>query len=264
MLKKVRLFVNNNELSRKSAEIVEEKLKKNGFQIVDDDKYEIAIAVGGDGSFIRMVKAADFNQDVSYVGINAGHLGFLQEFGMNDVNRFILELKNDRFESEEIGVQESVVNVKGKKFEHLSLNEIAIRDENLDLVRCNVFIDDKHLENYAGDGIMICTSMGSTAHNLSYGGAIVFPDFATLQITPMAPINSKIFHPLNNSIIIPGGKIIRIDPENKLIRLTIDGQHKVYGGVDSVESTIGNKHIRCLRFRHNSFPQKINEKLLSK
>ena len=45
------------------------KLTNNGY-IIDDNKYDLAIAVGGDGSFLRMVKQNNFNSDICYIGIN--------------------------------------------------------------------------------------------------------------------------------------------------------------------------------------------------
>ena len=52
-----KLFSNNNEKSKKIREIVDNKLKENGF-ISKDDDYDLGIAIGGDGSFLRMVKNA--------------------------------------------------------------------------------------------------------------------------------------------------------------------------------------------------------------
>ncbi len=45
--------------------------------------------------------------------------------------------------------------------------------------------------------------------------------------------------------------------------MTIDGDNKIYNNVDSIQTVIKDKKIKCLRFSHYNFPQKINEKLLS-
>jgi len=39
----------------------------------------LGIAIGGDGSFLRMVKNTNFDSNPYYIGINAGTLGFMQE-----------------------------------------------------------------------------------------------------------------------------------------------------------------------------------------
>ena len=83
-IKKVKLFINDNLRSNKVAREVKEKLEKNKFAIVEEG-YDLAIAIGGDGSFLRMVKNANFNSKCCYVGINAGTLGFAQEVNVNEI-----------------------------------------------------------------------------------------------------------------------------------------------------------------------------------
>ena len=175
----------------------------------------------------------------------------------------IEELINKNYKVDKIGIQETTVIHNDKEEEFFSLNEVVIRDANLDLLKAKVSIDDEFLEKYVGDGLMIATSTGSTAYNLSYNGSIVYPSFSTLQITSMAPINSIRFRSLINSIIIPDKKIIKINPKNKNILITVDGVNEVFTNVKEIRCTIDEKIIKCLRFSHYSFPKKINEKLLS-
>ena len=75
-INKVRLFVNNNIKSKNAEKIVKEYLIKEGFKITTEDDFDLGIAVGGDGSFLRMIKQSNFKNDALYVGINTGTLGF--------------------------------------------------------------------------------------------------------------------------------------------------------------------------------------------
>ena len=264
MVEKVKLFVNDNKESKKFATIAKRKLEAKGFNVTDGDDFRIAIAIGGDGGFIRMVAETGFNEELYYVGINTGHLGFLQEIKKEDLDKFIDELIDNRFKIEKVGVQETYVNANNKTYKHYSLNEIVIRDENLDLVKTNIYVNGDLLEYFNGDGVLVSTSVGSTAQNISYGGSIVFPDCSTLQITSMAPINTKRYSTLINSVIVPKDKVIKFKLENSKVRVTIDGIHHIYNNIDTITSTIGNRYINCLRFSHYNFPQKINEKLISR
>jgi len=263
MIKNIRLFVNNNKESIKESKIVKDKLIKNGFNVVEDDNFELAIVIGGDGAFLRAVRENNFNSNIYYVGINTGHLGFLQDINPDDVDKFIEELINKNYKVDKIGIQETTVITNDKEEEFYSLNEIVIRDANLDLLKAKVYIEDEFLEKYVGDGLMVVTSTGSTAYNLSYNGSIVYPSFSTLQITSMAPINSIRFRSLINSIIIPDKKIVKIVPKNNNVLITIDGVNIVFSDIKEIRSTIDDKIIKCIRFSHYSFPKKINEKLLS-
>ena len=48
----------------------------------------------------------------------------------------------------------------------------------------STFVNNKLLFKFAGDGISVCTSTGSTAYNMSLGGAIIDQTIDVLQITP--------------------------------------------------------------------------------
>ena len=261
MIKNIKLFVNNNDKSIQLANIVKDKFINNGF-VINDYKFDLGIAIGGDGSFLRMVKDTKFDSNPYYVGINAGHLGFLQEVKSSEIDKLIEELKEEQYKVSNVGIQETIVKTD-KEYKFYSLNEIVIRDSDLKILKTNVYIDDDFLEEYTGDGLMLATSIGSTAYNLSYGGSIVLPEFSTIQITPMAPINSKAYRSMPNSIIEPDKTKIKLVPNNKKVLITIDGENKYFENVDSITSSIEDKKIKMLRFSHYNFAQKINEKILS-
>ena len=84
-IKRIRIFSNNNKKSLGIKDILISKLEENGF-IIDEFNYDLGIAVGGDGSFLRMIKESNFNSNIFYIGVNAGTLGFAQEVDVK-VNR---------------------------------------------------------------------------------------------------------------------------------------------------------------------------------
>ena len=94
MIKNIKLFINNNDKSIKLGKLIRDKFTENGF-IITDKNFDLGIAVGGDGSFLRMIKNNNFNSNIYYVGINSGTLGFLQEVKLNEIDKFICELKNN-------------------------------------------------------------------------------------------------------------------------------------------------------------------------
>ena len=262
MIKKVKFFINNNPKSIKYAKIVKEDFIKNGF-VFDDNEFDLGVAIGGDGAFLRMVKQSNFDSNPYYIGINTGHLGFLQEVKVNEHNKLIEEIKEEKYQIENIGIQETDVKTKDLEKNYYSLNEIVVRDKNLDLLRSNVYINNDLLEQFNGDGLMLATSIGSTAYNLSYGGSIVYPTFSTLQITSMAPINSKRYRSMINSVIIPSEMKVKLVPINNSVMVTVDGENNIFDDIKSITSSIDDKKIKCLRLNNYNYPQKINEKLLS-
>ena len=262
-MKKVKLFVNNNEKSLEVAKTIKEKLEKKNFKIVEED-YEIAIAIGGDGSFLRMIKETAFNEDCIYVGINAGTLGFAQEINLDEIGGFIKSLEQEDYKIEEIGIAEIEIKTPDSISKQLSLNEIVIRDLELNTANLRIAVEQVLLENYVGDGILISTSFGSTAYNLSFGGSIVYNTFHTLQITPIAPLNNKSYRNLMNSVIIPSNNEVTVSPESRTkdLLITIDGDNNEYKNVEEVSVKAEGRTIKVFRKKDYNFINKINNKFL--
>lgn len=265
MIKNIKLFVNHNDQSIRLAKLVKDSFIKNGFN-VSDDSFDLGIAVGGDGAFIRMVRGSQFDESINYVGINAGTLGFLQEANEHEINRLIRVIQGEEYKLDDMYIQETDISYDDKEDKIYSLNEIIIRDANLRTAKLDVFVDNDLLEVFTGDWLLISSTVGSTGHNLSYGGSIVYSDLPTLQITPLAPINSKAYTNLVTSIIMPKDKDIMIIPSGYTsdMMLTIDGEHSTYNNVNTINTYIKDKKIKCLRFKDSNFSRKVAEKLLSK
>ena len=260
-IKNIKLFPNNNEQSENIERELVKKIEENGFNLVKDN-YDLAIAVGGDGSFLRMVRDNIFNSDIYYVGVNAGTLGFLQDITVEEFNDFLEGIKSKSIKEESLGIQETYIHTNTGTIKLNSLNEIAIRDKDLKVARLSIKIDDEELEYFVGDGILVSTSIGSTAYNMSFGGSIVYNTLHTLQITPIAPLNSKSYRDLINSVIIPENKKIEIVPENEDLLLSVDGENYLIDNVRSIETVVDKKRIKCLRPKDYSFSKKINSKFL--
>ncbi len=255
---KLKIFCNNNVKSLKVLNKLKEYAKKYGMEIVNNN-YDIAIAIGGDGSFLRMTKECDFDENILYVGINTGTLGFAQEIYPDKLEEFFERLSKKDYKIEKVGIQETKVYSDYVETFY-SLNEIVIRDEDLKVLKLNIEIDDIKLETFVGDGVLFSTSFGSTAYNLCYGGSIVYNDLSTLQITPIAPLNNKFYKTLFNSVIIPKNRKITLTTDNSIV-IMIDGENVIYEHVDKIETKI-NKIIKLIRMNDYDWTKKINEKFL--
>ena len=161
-IKRVKCFLKNDSRTKKIAEKVIRILEENQFEIVDDH-YDLGIAIGGDGTFLHMIRDASFNSNVLYVGIHAGTLGFAQEIHLEELESFIDLLKRGEYKYEEIGIGEIQIIEDTFSTKAYCLNEVTIREKELNTFDADVFVDDSLLEKYAGDGLLIGTSFGSTA-----------------------------------------------------------------------------------------------------
>lgn len=262
-LEKVKIYANQNQRSARIFQILVEELKEYSFQLVEEDP-DLAIAIGGDGAFLRMLKERCFDEQCLYVGINTGTLGFLQEICPDDIHALVVAISKGQYRIEQLGVQETKIFDKEQVHSFFSLNEIVLREKDLNTLKVDLYIDHGSLGSYVGDGLLISTSTGSTAYNLSYGGSIVHHQLHSLQITPIAPLNSRSYRSLQNSIVLPEKSIVTILPKEKSVPLivSIDGENQTFLEVERVETTIQKKKISCLRLHNYNFYQRIHEKFL--
>lgn len=261
-VKRIGLFPNHNEKSIAFSKLLAKKLEAFGYTI-DRDYFDLAIAVGGDGSFLRMVKDCSFNENIYYVGVNTGTLGFAQEIYPKKMDDFVEKLYEGDYKIEEIGTLTTTIITSDDFYQKYSLNEMIIRDSKLGKLQTKIFVNEQLLGRFIGDGLLIATSFGSTAQNRSYNGAIVYNDLHTLQVTPMGPINNESYRSLYNSIIMPEERKVSITPdgENNHFLITADGTLETFRQVHKIDTSV-QKKIKCLKMTDYDYTKKIHEKLL--
>lgn len=260
-INKVKLFSNKSEKSEQIAYELTKILEEYNFEITED--FDLAIAIGGDGAFLRMVKDNNFDSNIYYIGINTGTLGFLQEIKPEEIRNFVEALDKDEFKVDNIGVLEVKVTTDNKVSKFFALNEFVIRELELNAFYADIFVDKVKLEKFVGDGLLIATSVGSSAYNTSFRGALVYNTLHTIQINPIAPINSKVYRNLLNPIILPENKHIEIFPTKPTVLAVFDGENKRYNNVRKVECSVKNKKLKFLRTKDYNYINIINEKFLT-
>lgn len=262
-INKVKLFYNDTTKTNEVVNMLKDSLSKRNIEIAEEN-YDLGIAIGGDGTFLRMTNETDFNTNIYYVGINAGSLGFAQDIRIDEIEEFIDCLNNDVYKYEEISIQEIEVVTKEETFYLKSLNEILIRDDSLKTINLDIYVENEFLEKFKGDGILVSTSFGSTAYNLNLGGSIVYNTFDTLQITPIAPQNNKVTRCLTNSVIIPANNKVTIKPDkDSSLLIMVDGNNYIFDNILEINTVIKGRKIRLIRKDNYNFIRKINDKFLN-
>ena len=242
-------------------DILIKKLINKNFEIVNDN-YDIAISIGGDGTFLKMVHESNFNNNVYYIGINTGTLGFLEEFNYDELDDFINDLISNNFKIEEVSIMKTSIITKDNKFDLNSLNEIVIRNNELNVLKSNIYIDNELLEKFIGDGVIISTPTGSTGYNSSCKGPIIYNGLNVLSLTPIAPINNKVYDVISNSLIVPSDKNITFDIKDKDLIIINDGKYDNYKNVERIDINLSSNKIKCLRVLDYNYIKVINSKLL--
>ena len=148
---------------------------------------ELAVVVGGDGSILRGAEVTR-ESGTPVLGVNLGHIGFLAEAEVDDVEDVIDAIVERRWTPEDRLALDVRAFRDGELVTHtFALNEASIekaaRERMIEVV---VEIDNRPLSRWGCDGVVLATPTGSTAYNFSAGGPIVWPGVEALLVVPIS------------------------------------------------------------------------------
>jgi len=262
-----KIFLNQNKKSFDVAGNLRARLLATGKfrEVAESEKRaDFIFSIGGDGCFLRSFRESHVADNVMFVGVNTGTLGFLQSVMPDKIEALVKHLADEDYRVQKLSFIKCTVTFHGGQEQVLHcLNELVVRNENLHILNLRIRVDGEELETFAGDGILIATSTGSTAYNLSLGGSIVHERFHTLQLTPIAPLTT-IAHSLVNSLVCPEGSCLEIYPAKKAQNLLVcaDGYNTVINDVQLLKVELDKRRVNRLIIDEHSFWQRINEKIL--
>ncbi|MGB2987042.1 MAG: NAD(+)/NADH kinase [Phycisphaerae bacterium] len=146
------------------------------------------IVLGGDGTLIGVARSLGADQ-VPLIGVNVGKLGFLAEFSIEELKKcFSRAISDDTIISRRTILQVTVQHNGGVRDTSLVVNDCVIQaGPPFRIIKLGISINGEHLTDVGGDGLIICTPSGSTAHNLSAGGPILQPGVVAIVLTPLCP-----------------------------------------------------------------------------
>ncbi|HMN96016.1 MAG TPA: NAD(+)/NADH kinase [Phycisphaerales bacterium] len=166
--------------------------------IPTDIEADIAIALGGDGTIIGQARRL-LELRIPIVGVNFGRLGFLAEFDEESLRRQLAAILGERPMVRERLVLLASIEEPGAAAPRrigIALNDCVIAaGRPFRMVELRLEVDGDEGPTISGDGLIVATPTGSTAHNVSAGGPIVHPDLEGIVITANAA-HSLAFRPI--------------------------------------------------------------------
>jgi NAD+ kinase len=152
------------------------------------EELELAVVLGGDGTVLSAARQTA-PIGVPILTINTGHLGFLAEAYLHQLDEALERVISGRWTVEERSMLVvSVMRSEQRRWEVLCLNEMALHREPLtSMCHFEIAIGRHAPVDIAADGVILSTPTGSTAYALSAGGPVITPDCPVLQLTPIAP-----------------------------------------------------------------------------
>ncbi len=214
--------VMHRKLYRHLLEMIPQSLQSVG-SVTDTPRFEadLAVSLGGDGTFLRTAMWVGDKQ-IPIVGVNTGHLGYLTTLTVAQLPDLLDMLSDDCFRLERRGLIRLDAPFLGDHFTPYALNEFALtREDTASMITARVSVDGTDLGDYRADGLLVCTSTGSTAYNLSVGGPIVQP---TVDVHVIAPVAA---HSLSmRPLVVDANADITIVPSGRAgrVRVALDGR----------------------------------------
>lgn len=232
----------------------------DGVIVGTDFEADMAISIGGDGTFLRTARWVGDKQ-IPILGINTGHLGYLADITVDEMIPAVDDLKNGLYKVE----NRSLIEVTSTRKEAIvdwnyALNEVAIlKQDTSSMIEVETKVNEMDLATYKGDGLIVSTPTGSTGYNLSVGGPIVEPTAPNWIISPIAA-HSLTMRPL----VVSDSRELTITTTSRATnyRVSLDGRSVTLPVGTTIKLRKASFEVKVVqRLKHN-FGSTLRNKLL--
>ncbi|WP_419749972.1 NAD(+)/NADH kinase [Terrisporobacter petrolearius] len=262
------ITINSNKVQKslETRDILHKKLIEVGFDVDYEynPKAELIISIGGDGCFLQTIR--DYNiPSIPLAGINTGHLGFFPDITPKDIDAFIQSYLEEDYVTQELPLLETKVATNHGCFNIFGINEAVVKGDKSRTIHLKLDINNKRVQNFSGDGLIISTSAGSTAYNYAVGGSIVDTSLNVIQVAPISPINTNAYRCFSSSIICSHDSVVNVSPECEFENSTlvvVDGLEYNFNEIDNISLSISDRKIKLLRTSNYEFWSRVCEKFL--
>ncbi len=221
---------------------------------------DVMVTLGGDGTLLEAVTHVGAS-GIPVLGINTGRLGFLTAYSGEELpdaaelfraslakteSRILLELKTSPNPFEPFP---------------FALNELTVhKRDTSSMISIQVKRNQKMLNTYWADGLIISTPTGSTGYSLSCGGPILLPDVPNLVLTPIAPHNLNV-----RPLVISSNDhlLVRAEARGRAkIMISLDSRSEPVAAVQELSIQKADFTIQLVRRSDHDFLDTLREKLM--
>ena len=177
-------FISSN--TSEAIKAKEEYIKS--YNQTDPDLADIIIPIGGDGILLKSLH--DFNElNKPFFGINYGSVGFLMNSKSNkDLNAVVKNSKSTDLKPLKMTAKDE----DDKIYDSIAYNEVSLMRQSNQASKFQIKINDTtRMNELICDGVLVSTSAGSTAYNLSAHGSILPLDSKLLALTPISAFRPR-------------------------------------------------------------------------
>ncbi len=211
---------NQDAIAKKDFLVQKYNFKDLTFNHLQIQGIDLVIAVGGDGLMLHLLHEYE-KTTLPIYGVNCGTVGFLLN---SFCEKNFLEILEKSQESILNPLRMNVVDMDNNKHSHIAINEVSLLRQSSQAAKIRILVNNqKRMECLMSDGILLATSAGSTAYNLSVGGPIIPIGTKILALTPISP-----FRPRNwKGALLPEDSVVSfevIDYKNRPVSAMADSK----------------------------------------
>lgn len=217
----------------------------------------VVIVIGGDGFLLHTI--AELGHDRTYLGLNAGRVGFL----LNDVEdwaRVAEELVTGAWRVTRFPLLSALgTDTEGHTIQATAVNDVYLERASGQTARLGLTVDGSEVvETLVADGIIVSTALGSTAYNFSAGGPACHPTLRVLAVTPICPHLPRL-----SPFALPVGSRIDVtvqSHEHRPVRAVADGRQ--VAEVTRVSLELADHELRLAHLPEHDFTTRMVRKIL--
>ncbi|MGC9164449.1 MAG: NAD(+)/NADH kinase [Thermoprotei archaeon] len=215
---------------------------------------DIFVSMGGDGTLLERVhELLETDTKALLLGVKYGHIGFLCEVTPEEFWEALAKLEAKNYNVEE----RRLLSVTWQGGRYNALNDILITPSRPGkTVEIIIKKDDDLIYKGRCDGVLISTSLGSTAYLASRGGPIIDPELDVMIVDVMNPLLWGF-----RTLILPIDSHLRI-VSSKGSLLIVDGM--IVGEIQAnanIEISGSENKVRFVRF--NKFYDKVRKRAVT-
>lgn len=246
-----KIYAKNDAKSLEVKQNIEKLLNDNNY-IISNQHYKFVITIGGDGTFLQAVHDEMGNLDnITVIAINTGHLGFYTEM-YDDFEEILNKINTCHYD------RYYLLEAQTLNKTYYALNEFCIQSSTKTTI-FDYYIAGEHLQTLRGGGVIVSTPQGSTAMSKTYGGAVIYPNSKSYQITEMSSLNNNIYRTLNSSLVLTQNEVFELKlPENDVVSMNFDVEYNYQVG-PTIKFKVSEKNLKVMHLKKSTFTKRIKD-----
>ncbi len=253
------IIYKDNEESLDIKNILLDKIKLD----YCEENPNIVIVVGGDGTVLRAIQQyIGLIDSVVFFTIHTGTLGYYANYSKVDVDYLVEQINSGEYSCKTNCLLDYTLKTTSNTFKGFALNEVTIINSPR-ILSLEVLVDGFHFETFRGSGLCVSTPSGSSAYNMSLGGAVVDCELECFELTEIAGINSNVYRTLRSPIVFSKNRKLGFKAfDNYKAIFTYDNYSLELDDLESIEVYLSGKRVKFALYEPVNYFKRLKKTFL--